>query len=749
VDDGTGGVALATKLYPPRPLDVTVRRERLIERLRDGLRTPLTLVTAPAGWGKSVVVADWISRDRVPAGWVSLDPADSDPMLFWRYVLLAVQSAADAPALPSADRTLLADAASAALRRLGAAGADVERDVLPLLLNPLVGAQRDLVLVLDDFHLVTGTRVPGMLATLLERCPDRLHVVLISRTEPRLPLSRLRLAGRLAELRVRDLAFSVDEASEFFTRQVSSNLADSDVRRVVERTEGWAAGLQLAALRLRDRDDPAAFIARFTGADRHVMDYLSEEVLASLPDDRLRFLLRTSILDQICVPLAEAVTGDPDAARKLDEVARAELFVIRLDDEQRWFRYHHLFGDLLRHELTRTDAGAAPGLHGRAAEWYASAGDFRAAIHHAQAAGDVERVAGYVAAGWRQELNAGRWETIRSWLAALPAERVAGDPELSVAQAWAGLDSGRLDDVAAALEDARSRGTADAHLQVLHGVYAFKVGDLERAEQWLARARPDRRDLFVTTVHCLVSGVVLLWSGRNPEAERLLLRAERLATDDGNGLAHAYALGARALAVLGQGRLHDAEDLLVQAVAELAETMSEQHFIASLPALAFARLRVARQAEDVDARGAARRAVALARRGASRIELAAALLTAADLAAHQPDAATVEESRAWSVEGHELVTSCRSPGPVVASWAVARRRTAGSDAFRSGEPDPLTERELDILRLLPGSLSQRELADSLFVTPNTLKTHLRAIYRKLGVQSRSEAVLHARRVGLI
>jgi LuxR family maltose regulon positive regulatory protein len=776
----TPGVPLATKLYPPRSRAGAVRRGRLFDLLRAGLEVPLTLVTAPAGWGKSMLVADWIEHDRVPAGWVSLDRGDSDPMMFWRYVLLAARSVTDGassggagtPGAASAapdGRAVLAEAASAALRRLGAAGVQIERDVLPPFLNVLVQTPTPLVLVLDDFHLVSGSRVHTTLVEVLERCPPTLHLVLISRTEPRLALSRLRLAGRLVEARARDLAFTADEAALFFTGQVAVPLTAGDVGRLVDRTEGWVAGLQLAALRLRERDDPTGFIDRFTGADRHVVDYLSEEVLASLPADRLDFLLKTSVLDRISAPLARAVTGRPEAGALLEQVARADLFLIPLDDEHRWFRYHHLFGDLLRHELTRTDPDAVHELHARAADWFAAAHDYPDAIAHAHAAGDPDGAGRFVAAGWRAELNAGRWERVHTWLSALPADQVAADPALSVARAWAGLDSGRLDEVAAALGAARAHGTADAHLKVLHALYAFKMGDLERAWTWLAEARVDGRDAFVSTVHSLVGGVVMLWSGRLLDADRLLVQATHRAADDGNGLAHLYAVGARALVALGLANHREAWELTAQAEHEVVATMSEEHFVAMLPALARARLELSAApdhrpdqrpdavggdgfgADGHSGLGQARSAVSLARRGAGRVELAAALLTAgAARAQHAPaDPVAREESQGWVFEARALLDASRDPGPVVTSWLVAQRRQAGADTAGADGQEALTERELDILRLLPGASSQRQLAGLLFVTPNTLKTHLRAIYRKLGVQSRSEAVLSARRQGLI
>ena len=372
---GTAEVVITTKLFRPGLRQQSVERKRLNDLLREGRTLPLTLVVAPAGWGKSTIVADWLAHDDVTAGWVSLDGGDNDPKRFWRYLLLAADQAGSA-------------AGAAALRRLDAAGSDVLRDVLPSFVNELASAEAPLVLVLDDYHLVTSAQVHATVATLLDRSPPQLHLMLITRADPPLPLSRLRVRGDLAELRAEDLRFSAAEAVEFFSSRLGPLLSEHDVLRLLARTEGWAAGLQLAALRLRDRADPADFIERLTGADWHIVNYLGEEVLASQPPEVREFLLVTSVLNRICAPLCDALTERADGASLISEIYRANLFLVPLDDEHRWFRYHHLFGGLLRHELARTAPDRPSALHQRAAQWYADHGDAAEAIGHAIASGD-------------------------------------------------------------------------------------------------------------------------------------------------------------------------------------------------------------------------------------------------------------------------------------------------------------------------------------------------------------------------
>jgi LuxR family transcriptional regulator, maltose regulon positive regulatory protein len=542
VTAGTAEVVIATKLFRPSLRQQSVERKRLHDLLREGRTLPLTLVVAPAGWGKSTIVADWLSHDGVTAGWVSLDGGDNDPKRFWRYLLRAAGQAGSA-------------AGAAALRRLDAAGSDVLRDVLPAFVNELAAAADPLALVLDDYHLVTSAGVHATVATLLERSPPQLHLMLITRADPPLPLSRLRVRGDMVELRAEDLRFSISEAVEFFSRRLGPLLSEQDVLRLLARTEGWAAGLQLAALRLRDRADPADFIERLTGADWHIVNYLGEEVLASQPPEVREFLLVTSVLNRMCAPLCDALTGRADGAVLISEIYRANLFLVPLDDEHRWFRYHHLFGGLLRHELTRTAPDRPPVLHQRAARWYADHGDAAEAIGHAIASGDEPLSGRLVAAHWRRPFNAGQLETVRMWLDALPAELVATDASLSAARAWVALDTGRLEEVGAALDAAEASGPPDTHLMVLRALQMYKAGDVGGAAARLREISPSAGDPFIATVHRLVQGISWMWLGDASRARELLVEAARLAEDDGNRLAYIYAEGCRALLAVTRGDL--------------------------------------------------------------------------------------------------------------------------------------------------------------------------------------------------
>ena len=742
-------VVIATKLFRPNPRHQTVERTRLHDLLRQGCTLPLTLVVAPAGWGKSTLVADWLMHDQVAAGWVSLDGGDDDPKRFWRYLLLAAGRAAPG-------------AGGAALRRLDAAGSDVLRDVLPTFVNEMTSSDAPLVLVLDDYHLVTSAQVHESVSTLLDRCPPQLHLVLITRADPPLPLSRLRVRGELAELRAEHLKFSLDEAREFFGGRLGTQLSEQDVNRLVARTEGWAAGLQLAALRLKDRADPSSFIERFTGADWHIVNYLGEEVLTSQPHRVRDFLLLTSVLNRLCAPLCNALTGGDDAAELISEVNRANLFLIPLDDERRWFRYHHLFGGLLRHELTRTAPDKPAALHQRAARWYADNGDAAEAIGHAIAAADLALSGQLVAAHWRQHFNAGQLETVRMWLDSLPAGLVAADASLTAARVWVALDTGRLEEVGAALDAAETSGPPDIHLMVLRALHMYKTGDVGGAARRLQEISPSADDPFIATVHRLVQGISSMWLGDADRARDLLAEAARRAESDGNRLAYIYAEGCLALLAVNHGDLALAGSLVLDAESAVGQTLSDSHFVAMFPALAWARL-AAQRGDWARAERAAAAAVELGRRGAGRVELAAALLTASAVFRTSPSAVAPRDPGVMPVVCHEdgsdpgalvgeargIVRQCPDPGPVVATWLAEEQRAEAAGHRQEGLVEPLTDRELTILRLLPAPTPQRELASALFVTPNTLKTHLRAIYRKLGAESRGEAVIRARERGLI
>ncbi|MGQ0719271.1 MAG: LuxR C-terminal-related transcriptional regulator [Pseudonocardiales bacterium] len=734
-----GPTLLATKLHPPVRRGLMHRR-RLVQALDGAARHQLTLLIAPAGWGKTSLLADWHATGRSDrVGWLALDPEDNDPVRFWSYLIAAV-------------RTVLPGAGGDALATLGMRGRALLDAAVPSLLND-VASGGDVYLVLDDYHVVTDPDLHRSVAYLLAHQPPGLHVVLTTRSEPPLPFGRLRAHGELLEIRAADLAFTDTEATTMLNGALGLGLDVADVERLGRRTEGWAAGLYLAGLSLREHSDRTAFLDKFAGTDRFVLDFLGTEVLAAQPQDVRTFLLETSILPRLSAELCQAVTGRADSAALLEHIERSNLFLVPLDSERRWFRYHRLFGELLRHELSVTEPQQLPGLHRRAAAWFRSVGEVGAAISQAAAAGDVRDAVELIAAHWNTWFNAGRLTTVDAWLDRLPAAAQLADSRLCVARAWLLLDAGRLDDVDRWLTAADTAADpADAvalrDIAVLRAVHRFKIGDVGASHAAARRVLELNRGevCFAATVAQALLGVTLFWRGEPAAAVRPLTSAVALARRTGNLLGETYALGYLALAHTENGAVGDAQQVAVAALSRAAEPGVAEHFVTGLPQLAHA-LALAATGQVASAAPAAARAVQLARRGAGRLEIALALATHA-----QTLAAGGSEGAPALAEARRVARTCRDPGWLPERLtrlgrAIAR---AGQRAVSSGNPAvTLSDRERELLPLLAGTLSQREIGTVLHISLNTVKTHSRLLYRKLGASSRAEAVQRARQIGLL
>src|SRR3954453_3637140 len=369
------GPLLETKFHVPRRGRGVVPRPRLIEGLTRRAESALTLVSAPAGFGKTTLLTEWLAEwlaiapasDRC-AAWLSLDERDNDPALFWRYLVAALEAAA--PGVGSNALGLLQTQPPT-------------EAVLATLLNDLNAVENDVVLVLDDFHVIEAPEVQDGMEFLLEHLPPRIHLVLAARADPALPLARLRGRGELVEVRAAALRFTPDEAAGYLNGVMGLALTPRDVEALEGRTEGWIAALQLAALSMQGRDDVAGFIAGFAGNDRYIVDYLAEEVLQRQPERVRSFLLQTSVLGRLSGPLCDAVTGRDGGRAMLEALDRGNLFLVPLDDRRRWYRYHHLFADVLQAHLLDEQPDVAPGLHRRASAWHAENGERFGAVDHA------------------------------------------------------------------------------------------------------------------------------------------------------------------------------------------------------------------------------------------------------------------------------------------------------------------------------------------------------------------------------
>ena len=427
---------LETKLHAPRRRGV-MARPRLRDRLDRRDQPALTLVSAAAGFGKTTLVAEWFA-DGPATAWLSLDARDNDPAMFWTYVVAAL-------------RTAVGEAVASTRSLLDGPPPSVDT-VVATLLNDLHAVDHDVVLVLDDYHVVESIEIHESVAFLLDHLPANVHLVIASRADPPLPLATLRARGRLLEIRAADLRFTGDEAAAYLSDAVDLTLTAGDVEVLEARTEGWIAALQLAALSMQGRDDVTGFIAEFAGDDRFILDYLLGEVLDRQSAEVRSFLLDTSILSRLSGPLCDAVTGGTGARATLEQLERANLFLVPLDDRRLWYRYHHLFADVLRARLLDEDPGRVPDLHRRAADWYDANGDPADAIAHAMAGGDVEGAARIIELAMPAMRRSRQDTTLRRWLEALPEEVFVDRPVLTIGLVGARMVTGDTTGVEPLLE---------------------------------------------------------------------------------------------------------------------------------------------------------------------------------------------------------------------------------------------------------------------------------------------------------
>lgn len=848
---------LSTALLPAH----VVRRPRLVGKLADA-RAPLVVVTGAAGSGKTVAVRDWLSTAEVPIAWLPLDDRHVDPEYFLESLLLALEEVA--PGVHEA--TWRDDPGDRAADRA------IDRAVEHLATTPRAAV------VLDDLHVVDRSPTAGLLARLVDVIDQtNLTLVICSRSDPPLQLHRFRLAGDLVELRESDLRFDASEAAEFFKRFPQVELDDRHVERLAERTEGWAAGLQFAALSLAGREDADAFVERFAGSDRHVADFLLDEVLDRQPDHMRNFLLTTSVLERLCADLCEQVTGRSDAAVLLRRVEAEHLFLVPLDGEREWYRYHHLFGQLLRRELRLTRPDVERRGHERAAAWFADHDHPGQAIGHLLDAGLFDRAFELLTDNLHEYLGAGLHETVRGWVRRFPVAFVDSTPGHQLLLSLAFARSGDVEAGRRVIERARAAtASTDASLQydLVDAVMASALGDPEtavalglkawdrRGEVDLSAAPPDEaiaaRDLWdylpvaLTRAYALLDdragarrwaavlrrqGPVLpsdlvstlgaeAWaearSGRLRSAAELAEQALVVGTEYGRGARRSMFNARLALALVHRER--DQVDAAREMLAPHVDAALREGYvaIATLGEIELARLdcirgagdeavaRLLRVRRDRAARGtpaflatALDQAECRVRLHQDDVDRAADLLeemepgperdllqARAALTAGRPEAveplldhvrAVADDRRRQfeavalsahaRVEAGDLAAARRLLSEVAGQAqregavrtfldegfditdVVASSTPAGAAATRAaGRRDliePLSEREMSVLRYLPSRLSNREIGDELYVSLNTVKSHLKTIYRKLDVERRDDAVRRARQLGIL
>jgi LuxR family transcriptional regulator, maltose regulon positive regulatory protein len=498
---------LATKFYVPPPRPKVVNRPRLIERLDEGflLGRKLTLVSAPVGYGKTTLVSEWVAYCKRPVAWLSLDEGDNDPARFLTYLVAALQTIAE-------------NIGAGVSRSLQAPKLPPIESILTGLLNEISTFPRQFTLVLDDYHLIDSKTVNNALTFLLEHLPTQMHLVVTTREDPNLSLTRLRARGQLTELRAADLRFSPAEAAEFLNGMVDADLSAEDILALETRTEGWIAGLQLAALSMRGREDVHGFIIAFAGDNRYIMDYLVEEVLKYQSESIRNFLLQTSILDRLTGSLCDAVTGQEKSNELLVALERSNLFVSPMDDKRHWFRYHSLFADVLQKHLLEEQPDRVSTLHQRASEWYEHKGIEIEAFRHAAAANDVESSERLMEGKGMPLQYRGALAPVLRWLESLPTEVLDARPSLWVTYASASSMIGKpissienmLQAAEVALQDAEADDkTRDliGHIAAIRAMVAFHHRQVEtiltQSHRALEYLHPDNLPTRATTTWTL------------------------------------------------------------------------------------------------------------------------------------------------------------------------------------------------------------------------------------------------------
>jgi ATP/maltotriose-dependent transcriptional regulator MalT len=722
-----------TKLQPP-VARTRVSRPQLLDVLTGPPRR-LTLVRAPAGWGKSTLLADWQEAEREPRAfaWLALDEQDNDPVRFWTYAVEALHTAL--PGLGGSARVLTQTP-----------GLDLVEAMLPVLVNELDAAQGDAVFVLDDYHLITHDGIHDGVRFLVQHLPRSVELAVSTRTEPPFPLSRLRANGDLVEIDAAALSFSDEEAGALLNDLHGLDVDRDAVATLRARTEGWAAGLYLAALSLHGRQDSEVFVEAFAGDDRSVVDYLSEEVLAAQPEEIRVFLRRTSILGRLSASLCDAVAGTSLSASLLETIARSNFFLLHLDTKREWYRYHHLFGELLRNELEAAEPELVPELHRRAAAWLEGAAFPSEAIHHAIAAGDTEAASELIVEHWLEFRDRHRLETILAWLDGLPGDRVGDDPRLSLIQAATLIELGRpagveellaaADRNAATRHDLAERAWVDcgvvANRLILHSLRG-DVGGIRRTAQPVLE-RDDPCDPYWESVLLTIHGTALFLAGRSREGAETLDRAVETSVEADHALAQTHALSWSAVVHADLGDWNGASERVAAIDALVAERPSLREYYGTALAHVVRGSLLQRGGRGAEADAAMSRCTEFVRRSGWLLG-AYALLAHAALKRELGDR---EGAVALLREARRAVEASADPGIVAARLAKLEALVLRSGDTAGLGVDSLSERELEVARLVVARKTNPEIAAELFVSVKTVETHMRHIFRKLGVSSRVE-----------
>jgi LuxR family transcriptional regulator, maltose regulon positive regulatory protein len=729
-----GHVLIETKLRAPAVRDQDVLRERLIGRLQRGSQHRLTLLACPAGFGKTTLLAAWreVEAARKPVAWLTLDDGDNDVVVLWSYVIEALHRVCPAMGQFPPPRTVRA--------------ASLVDAVLPRLVNELDGLG-EVALVLDDFHRLGAGAARDSIAWLVDHAPPRFQLVLSTRTEPTFPLAALRAHGELVELRSDDLRFTTAEADTFMNGRLGLELAAGEVGSLVERTGGWPAGLYLAALSLEGAADHHSFVNELGTSNRHVLDFLKKEVLEAHDPAMQTLMLRSSVLGQLSGPLCDALLEREGSGPMLEALSRSNLFLEPLNGGGSWYRFHQLFGRILQVELERREPGLAPVLHRRACAWYRDHGSTDEAISHAIEAGAYPEAAEIIESSWVNYANLCRCDTVLAWIRRLPAEMLSGDVRLLLVKAWALSLSARREEAAAVVAAIEKLGELDgeqplpdgfssaaASLTVLKaccpwGDVGAQLASARRAAELEGPSSPLR------PIACWAVGVGLYFGGNLDEADRWFAESQALAPAREQWVTGASSKAYRSL-IAGEQERFEEQHLL----AERAAGLVAEHGVEEASGVVPLALGV-----SFERRGRPREALTLIERSVSLLlrspgqptEVAMALLHEASVLRSLGER---ERALAAINQARSIIGSCPDAGMLTGRLTESGRSALQNDL--SGDQH-LTKRELWVLQLLSSDLSERAIAEELYLSHHTVHSHVTSIYRKLGVSTRSGAVARA------
>jgi LuxR family maltose regulon positive regulatory protein len=735
-----GGSAplLMTKLHPPPLREQTVARQRLVERLRPQAGVKLTVVAAPAGCGKTTLLGAWREAEasRRPVAWVTIDDGDNDAVVLWSHILEALGRVCPSLSLSPSPNVI--------------GNARIVGTLLPRVVNELV-EQGDVALILDDFHRLSSGLSHDSIEWLVDHAPSTFQLVLGTRSEPALALAALRAHGELVEIRADELGFTPGEADELLNGSLELGLTLDEIDVLVERTEGWPAGLYLAGLSLGGVQDREAFVSTFGGSSRHVIDFLAAEMLEAHDPATQALILRSSILDRLCGPLCDAVVEREGSRILLEALSQKNLFLIPLDDRGTWYRFHHIFAQLLRVELEHREPGLAVTLHRRAFEWHRDNGSIAAAIEHALEAGAFVESAELITSAWIDDTYFAHHMTVLRWLERLPTDLLRENAELLLVRAWVLSLSGEQEAAASAITALEDGGPLDAgplpdgfssleaSLATLRatfpwGDFGAGVENGRRAAELEGPSSPWR------PLVCHSLGACLYVSGEFEEADLWLEQSTAPALEREQWRVAVSSLAYRSL-VAGELGRPDEQELLAEAALQLAQ----EHGLEEVEGEVFVAL-----GASLVTRRALEQALIAFERGAAVLRPLRHPRGLADALIRQASALQALGRRAAAGraidEARAIVASCPDPRLLGERLASVERPQPVRRRARNGA---LSARELVILRMLGGPLSERDIGRELYLSYNTIHSHTKSIYRKLRVSSRSEAIHHARELGLI